>query len=79
LDSNQTDKLIQADAQGGDDLTLKHISGAFYLLGGCLVVCCLLFVVECVVAWVRIRKKKRKKEKKELIIQLTVKYMDTVL
>ncbi|XP_035713886.1 glutamate receptor ionotropic, delta-2-like [Folsomia candida] len=46
--TNQTDKLEHSDPDESDDLTLKHIAGAFYGLGACLVFCCVVFVQELV-------------------------------
>ncbi|OXA46521.1 Glutamate receptor ionotropic, delta-2 [Folsomia candida] len=48
LETNQTDKLEHSDFVESDDLTLKHISGAFYALAGCLLICAGVFVQELV-------------------------------
>ncbi len=46
LETNQTDKLAHTDAVNSDDLTLKHISGAFYALSACLLLCFVVFTQE---------------------------------
>ncbi|XP_021959708.1 glutamate receptor ionotropic, delta-1 [Folsomia candida] len=48
LSTNQTDKLERSDPGESDDLTLKHISGAFYALGACLVFSGVVFIQELV-------------------------------
>jgi hypothetical protein len=48
LATNQTDKLAHSDKDPIEDLTLKHISGAFYsLFVGCFL-CILIFIQEIV-------------------------------
>ncbi|OXA46604.1 hypothetical protein Fcan01_18887 [Folsomia candida] len=75
LATNQTDKLKHSDFFAeSDDLTLKHISGAFYALGGCLLICAGVFVQELVtyywgrkiqqgLTWVRLKVRFRRKVK----------------
>jgi hypothetical protein len=46
LETNQTDKLAHSDAAESDDLTLKHISGAFYALAACLFLSLVVFIQE---------------------------------
>ncbi|XP_021960591.1 glutamate receptor ionotropic, delta-1 [Folsomia candida] len=46
LATNQTDKLALSDTAGNDNLTLKHISGAFYTLTVCLAICAIVFIHE---------------------------------
>jgi hypothetical protein len=46
LETNQTDKLAHSDAAESDDLTLKHISGAFYALAACLFLSFVVFIQE---------------------------------
>ncbi|XP_021966504.1 glutamate receptor ionotropic, delta-2 [Folsomia candida] len=55
-ETNQTDKLEHSYAEGSDDLTLKHISGAFYALAGCLLISTGVFIQELVTYyWKRIK------------------------
>lgn len=49
LETNQTDKLEDFSSfEGSDNLSLKHISGAFYALVGGLVMCTIIFGEELV-------------------------------
>lgn len=55
-ETNQTDKLEHSYAGESDDLTLKHISGAFYALAGCLLISTGVFIQELVTYyWKRIK------------------------
>ncbi len=58
--TNQTDKLRDNnnEEENGDNLTLKHISGAFYALFGCLVMCSVVFCQEFVMFYGKQRKLK---------------------
>jgi hypothetical protein len=57
--TNQTDKLWDNnEEENGDNLTLKHISGAFYALFGCLLMCLGVFCQEFVVFYGKERKLK---------------------
>lgn len=44
--TNQTDKMAHIQTES-DNLTLKHIAGAFYVLIACLVICSAVFIQEC--------------------------------
>jgi hypothetical protein len=46
LETNQTDKLTHTDVAESDDLTLRHISGAFYALAACLFLSFVVFIQE---------------------------------
>ncbi|XP_035707968.1 glutamate receptor ionotropic, kainate 4-like [Folsomia candida] len=52
LETNHTEKLTPTSkTEGNDDLTLKHISGAFYVLAGCLGLTLLVFMMEVITFW----------------------------
>jgi len=46
LATNQTEKLAHDSQIESNDLTLKHISGAFYALGISLALCVVVFALE---------------------------------
>lgn len=64
-DTGQMDKLKHSAGKTDDDLTLKHISGAFYSLVGCLVISGIVFIYEMLYYY---RKKQRKKVRSQFKI-----------
>ncbi|XP_021953135.2 glutamate receptor ionotropic, delta-2 [Folsomia candida] len=54
LETNNSEKLRQTSkADENDDLTLRHISGAFYVLAGCLALCLVFFTMEVITYWLK--------------------------